>query len=313
MQNNNVSPDTIVLEGNPIKPDDYPRYIFDDFRSRANARGVRSSQVLSAAYDFGVDDAINLALDEKWVATEIWQAALKYVATANADVVDAEDDTYREFLSALLGFDGFATKESSAALKYYYWREALWSSIEINDIVAMLEAQGAGGSLSREMQTAFLSGIDAAMAAMLEDYGSMDLVLGDVFRITRGQGDWPLGGAPLRPRLNASYWDYRACSNLHPLLCENTLRAYQFGRADEEGKRMAVSGSRLLRLVSFTDPIKSFTAFNYGQSDVASSPHFDDQAEKLSSARQLKAVYFEFDDLASHVSSHDRLSTSSAN
>jgi acyl-homoserine lactone acylase PvdQ len=57
----------------------------------------------------------------------------------------------------------------------------------------------------------------------------------------------------------------------------------------------------------FTDPIRSYTAHNYGQSGRPESPHYEDQAAKLTSAGKLKPVYFDKTELMPHVKSERTL------
>jgi hypothetical protein len=68
-----------------------------------------------------------------------------------------------------------------------------------------------------------------------------------------------------------------------------------------------VSGSRLLRLTVFTNPIQSFSIHNFGQSSRSESPHYDDQAARLSSERRVKPVYFEKAELLPRVKSERTL------
>ena len=91
----------------------------------------------------------------------------------------------------------------------------------------------------------------------------------------------------------ADYWNE---------ICLQTLRAFTAGGPDSTGHRFVLVGSRLLRLVIFTNPIQSFTLHNFGQSSHPDSPFHDDQAQ-LSSRRELKPVLFDRQDLMKHVTS----------
>jgi hypothetical protein len=52
-----------------------------------------------------------------------------------------------------------------------------------------------------------------------------------------------------------------------------------------------------------SDPPQSWIYLPLGQSDRESSPHFDDQAEKLFSPRRMKPSWWQPQELASHVES----------
>ena len=85
------------------------------------------------------------------------------------------------------------------------------------------------------------------------------------------------------------------------LTCIFTLRAMStFSPPDSLGLRHVQIGSRLLRLVQFTDPIRSYTLHNFGQSENPDSPHYVDQAQ-LTSERRLKPTYFDTAELMNHV------------
>ena len=141
-----------------------------------------------------------------------------------------------------------------------------------------------------------LEGIEGAIETMYTKHGTTDLHYGDVFRIGRGDYSWPLGGGSLLPQ------NREACAT--PIRwdrnCPVTLRAMTFGTPDSLGQRQPWLGSRMLRLVIFTDPIQSFTLHNYGQSEHEDSPHYSDQA-RLSSQRRLKPTYFNKADLLKHI------------
>jgi acyl-homoserine lactone acylase PvdQ len=61
-------------------------------------------------------------------------------------------------------------------------------------------------------------------------------------------------------------------------------------------------GSQSMRLVQFTDPIRSFTVHPWGHSQDPTSPHYDDQSRLVSEGR-LKPTYFERADLLRHLES----------
>jgi acyl-homoserine-lactone acylase len=303
MTNNNIAPD-MMMEKSPLSADRYPAYIFNDQRGRTNTRGMRVVEVLSKAYNFTVSDAIELSLDEKWVGTESWQRALATAATQNVAAVRDKPPEFRRFLDRLLRFDGMARAGSVSALDYFYWQNAVWADPEIlntplDSLNRMLSSEG---QVTPDFGKALIKAIDTAVSAITKDHGSIDLELGDVFRIGRGGYSWPLGGIGIIPPGRAACktaigWDQH---------CLATLRAMIPGKPDERRQRWPVIGSRLLRLVVFTNPIQSFTLHNFGQSGRTDSPHYSDQA-RLTSERRLKPVYFEKTEILRHAVSTKNL------
>ena len=295
MQNNNISPD-VMLEDSPLTPDRYPSYIYNDTPNRRNTRGVRVVDVLSAAWDFTFDDAVELALDEMWVGTAAWQEALREALNADLDRARTAAPHVRSLAGRILSFDGHARQESRAAHAYAVWREQVFTLPDLDDAgrAALSDPLWEKDGVPAAQLPRLLDALDATADFMLDTYGSIDRTLGDVFRIGRGGRTWPLGGMSiLHPT------DQVACALA--LSCVFTLRAMtSFSRPDSLGLRHVEIGSRLLRLVQFTDPIRSFTLHNYGQSENPDSPHYIDQA-RLTSERRLKPTYFDPAELMNHV------------
>jgi len=136
---------------------------------------------------------------------------------------------------------------------------------------------------------------------MMRERGSIDGRIGDVFRIGRGGESWPIGGVSVLPG------GFEQCSlRQWALYCLVTVRAMTFGSPDAHGQSWPVGGSRILRLVIFTNPIQTFTLHPFGQSENPKSPYYDDQA-RLSSERRLKPGYFEKDELMKHIVSTEAM------
>src|SRR5262249_46922926 len=84
--------------------------------------------------------------------------------------------------------------------------------------------------------------------------------------------------------------------------CLVTLRAMTAGAPDSSGRRYVWLGSRALRLVSLSKPIRAYTLHLFGQSADSTSPHWIDQI-RISSGRRLKPEYFEPEEIAGHPAS----------
>ena len=125
--------------------------------------------------------------------------------------------------------------------------------------------------------------------------GGVNAELGELFRVGR-TGGHGIGGVTID---EPAIIDCRA--RLSPY-CDVTQRALRADAPDAEGKRRVLSGSQALRLVQFTDPIRSFTLHPWGQSHDPSSPHYDDQSRLAAEAR-LKPTWFERADLLQHLES----------
>lgn len=299
MQNNNLAPDEMTLPPALVKAEEYPAYIFNDRPGRSTVRGDRTNEVLSQARNFTVEDAIDHALDEKWMATATWIEALARAAEAEAARVQTWDSADRDFLQALLLFDGYARADSASALKYFMWRQAIYSQLSGLRIRAVMRAQWTDNLGSVVSAEVLLASVGAAATTIEDLFGSQDATLGDLVRIGTGEADYPVGGITLAPLTR---------SECLAEFCETTLRAFETSPLTSPVKPFRVQlGSRALRLVIFTDPIQSFTVLNFGQSNDPQSPHVDDQVRLLTSQRKLKPVYFERHQLEGHIKSEVRL------
>jgi acyl-homoserine-lactone acylase len=292
MQNNNVAPDTMTLSPSPVNATSYPSYIFNDEPGRFTARGLRANEVLSQARNFTVENATDFALDEKWGATEVWIEALRKAAMRNEVVSASWKREQKEFLTAILTFDGHARADSSKALRYFLWRQEVFKQLPADKIRPVLREQWAGKVDAVVSDDILLGSIPIASRLIQELFGDKEATLGDLLRIGIGEKDYPVGGLCLGPlSMSLGY-------------TEETMRAFSVRPKPGARKPFRVEfGSRLLRLIVFTRPIQSFTVHNFGQSDDPASPHYDDQARLLTSLRKVKRIHFERDALQAHIKS----------
>ncbi len=300
MQNNNLAPDMMTLPPALILAESYPEYVYNDVPGRFTSRGKRVNAVLSRARNFSVEDAIDLALDEKWPATDNWLNVLKNAFDATGHELGPRSKNELKFLRELLTFDGHARAGSTAALKYFMWRQSVFDQLSDEAVTATINAQWTpqlGNAVNAET---LIKAVDDAIIMMMVLWQGVDATLGDLARIGAGEEDYPLGGLGLAP------WTRGLC---FPAPCESTLRAFWAPPLEQPASKIRVAGgSRLLRLVIFTDPIQSFTVHNFGQSDDPDSPHYDDQARLLTSKREVKPVWFERSELEGHIESQETLS-----
>jgi acyl-homoserine-lactone acylase len=297
LQNNNVAPDRLFGEGN-LDAADYPSDVFNDTPGRVTSRGLRSIEVLSAASDFTVEDAWAFAFDEKWITTESWQRALRFAVENYPGALAAKPARVREFVAAILGFDGFAAADSAAALDFYYWRRGMWEVFSNEEFARLRRLPWDDSEFTEAFCTALIDRADRAVEELTDEVGGVDGSLGDVFRIGRGEETWPLGGETIDIDLQMKPL---CVADISPL-CERTMRAFASGKPDEEGRRRAYRGSNSTRLVIFSNPIQSYSLHVFGQSDDPASPHYGDQA-RLASERRFKPTYFKRSDLEGHIES----------
>jgi len=295
LQNNNVAPD-VMFESDNVRASSYAKELYNDQPGRITTRGLRSIEVLSQATQFTLEDSMQHAFDEKWITVDYWLQALRYGVRTYPGVLSDKSVGVQNFIEELLGFDGYARAESSTALKFYYWREALQplfleQRFEHLSLFPWPEAQ-----LTAPFVAELILGAERAMNNISRDFSGSEKNLGDVFRIGRGSDSWPVGGESITAE------EVPNCLAALSPLCERTMRAYASTPLNETGQRRAIRGSQAMRLVLFTDPIQSFSLHAHGQSDNPDSLHYGDQS-RLASERRFKPTYFDRDALEGHIES----------
>ncbi len=291
MQNCNIPPDAMIPDS-PFSLDAQPDYLFssaDYGPSRdgwINQRGARAIELLSADSDVTVEEALAYAVDVQPYGFRRW---LEVLAAAEAPA-SAE-------LTEILGWDGQITKDSTAALKYYYWRAAL-DEIEagpairdlVDDHYSIVEQRPPRAiELDDEqlatVREAWLNGLNRIRS----DLGDTTQPWGRVFRTGRDGVTWPVGGGG---------GDHLGLT---------TMRTMGYADANENQERHGVSGQTSTQIVVLSEPIQSWLYLPTGQSDRPDSPHYRDQSETVFSDRELKPSWWLPENLAGNIESRTEL------
>jgi acyl-homoserine lactone acylase PvdQ len=291
LQNNNVDPH-FMDEPTPPEVENKPAYILNAGVipiGRSGSRSIRAVELLSAANAMTREDAFAAALDPMLPGTGAWLAVLED-AVAQAPPADGD----AAFVDELLAFDGRLVTDSTVALKYVYWREALREGLSVEDFQSLLGPLWDDAALPAELAPKLVAAAGRAREQLLEVHGDAAAVYGAEFRIG-GDDDhsWPLAGG--------SVGQGPECA-MAELMCPAALLAFHHGPRNERNERLAVVGSRIRR-IDFYGPngIESYTAQNPGISDDPNSGHTEDQAERLMSTGEMKKVLFEWSDLEPHI------------
>lgn len=286
MQNCNIPPDAMLINS-PLKLEDYPDYLYSSaiygptLSGWTAQRGARALALLEANDRVSVEDMLNYAVDITPYGVERWLEAL-------AMSVDVDNKFAREVLS----WNGELHRNSTAALKYSFWRLALADhagglevAAAVDDYYALPAARLAKTvQLSASMKAIVRKTFNIAMKSLSEGVG-IEAKYGDVFRVGRDDKSWPIGGGGQKS------------AGL------KTLRAMGYEKPDQAGQRRGFRGQTSTQVVELSIPIKSWIYLPVGQSDDPDSPHYDDQAEKLYQQRKLKPSWWLPEDLMGHIES----------
>lgn len=298
MQNCNIPPDVMMIDS-PMTPDKYPGYIFSDLSHGprggwSNQRGARAVELLAADDSVTEEEALAYAVDIRPYGIDRWLAALKDADSKFGEQLRSNPD-YVAFIQDLGAWNGELAADSTAALKYFYWKQQLLADYgndtvrepasRVDRLLASVKRDSDAHQLSDEELQAALNSIPGAMAKLKADHGSLNATYGDKFRVGRDDKSWPLeGGGPRDHGVT-------------------TLRNIGYGGEREDKTRWGQSGQTSTQIVIMSNPIRSYSAPPIGQSDRPDSPHYSDQAEKLFSKRQLKPTWWLPQDLAGNIES----------
>jgi acyl-homoserine lactone acylase PvdQ len=166
-----------------------------------------------------------------------------------------------EFARMLTGWSRRAEASSRAALAFYLFKMALGddaSALEPPDSLSNARLRAALRKAQDRLETEF----------------PVDATYGTLFRVARegAQRSWPMGGGTVTAAGMA------------------TPRAADFEARDR--RLVARGGQAAVEVVVLSRPARSVMALPLGESDQASSPHFDDQAQDLFSASRTHSTYF---------------------
>ena len=291
LQNCNIPPDTMI-PNSPFSLDAQPSYLFSSaahgpsFDGWTNQRGARAINLLSRDSDVTIEEALAYAVDIEPFGHQRW-----------LDVLAMADAPTSEELTELANWDGQLSKNSTAALKYYYWRSALNEIPEGSEIRALVDDQLSiveqrpprPIKLSRKqlnlVREAWLAGLDQ----MRSHFGDSNQLWGRVFRVGRDDMSWPVGGGG---------GDHLGLT---------TLRSMVYAEPNEQHERHGFGGQTSTQLVVLSKPIKSWIYLPVGQSDRPESPHYRDQAKTVFSNRTLRPSWWLPTDLVDHIESREEL------
>ncbi|MHC4517031.1 MAG: penicillin acylase family protein [Planctomycetota bacterium] len=291
MQNCNIPPD-VMMADSPFSPDKTLAYLYGSSGGYTNQRGARAVQLLDADSSVTVADALAYATDIHPYGVERWLEVLKQ-ADAEFGQLHQSDRNYVAGIKDLLSWDGELEHDSTAALKYYYWRRQLvedYGATEVSDAARRIDYHLAAlGRLAPKIDVsdmeleAAANSLASALARLRTDHGSLDAAYGDTFRVGRDDVSWPLGGGG----------DYGL----------TTLRNVGYGSEREDHTRWGNRGQTSTQIVVLSKPVRSWTYVPIGQSDRPDSTHYRDQAQKLFSPRRLKPTWWLPEELAKHIES----------
>jgi acyl-homoserine-lactone acylase len=131
-----------------------------------------------------------------------------------------------------------------------------------------------------------LEQLEVAAREVESTYGALDVPWGQVFRLRRGNFDFPGNGAT---------------GGL------GVFRVIEYA-PDQDGHFRSAGGDSFIAIVEFSKPLKASVLLTYGNSSDPNSPHYGDQLE-LASKKQLRPAWLERKDIEAHLAHRSVLHT----
>jgi acyl-homoserine-lactone acylase len=280
MQNCNVAP-AAMMPSSPLTAERYAPDVYNVSPDRTNARGRRALALLGEHEKLTVEDALRIAGDTYVASAEPWQRALAGAIARHGAGLAHLDEPAR----LLAAWDRRVDPESREAALYRFWMLQLERD---GTLASAADAVERGTELGGEVGRSLLSSLERAAERMREGGGRLDAPWGDRHRLRRGGRSWPVGG----------------CSGDGL----DTLRSIRFAEPDERGISYATGGLICPTVVVLDEgAVVSYSATPFGQSNHPTSPHYTDQAEKLTSRGRLKRNWFLREDVLGHLESRRTL------
>ncbi|MCY3871993.1 MAG: penicillin acylase family protein [Gemmatimonadetes bacterium] len=260
LQNCNVSPDVVAIDSG-LKRDDFPPFLG---WGRPNYRAQRIVNWLLTHQNIAVGDMQALLRDDYLVDAEESKGLIYRAYNRAWPVLYDPNWEIGKAVQILRSWDNRASLESVGTLLFSIWK------MRFDPLLA--QAPQKRDIIVREKVA--LEALQQAVAYMITTYGRLDVPWGQVHYLKRGDRTFPMSGAP------------SGTEALHQTMT----------RIEADGTMLIEGGSAFGMVVSLVQPVQSWSALAYGNSENTESPHYDDQAE-LQHRNTFKKTVFTTGDL----------------
>lgn len=275
LQNCNVAAN-VVTPGLTFGAADFPPGALYGHVGGYRARGMRATQLLGQLEKATLEDGRRVAFDSYVLPADLWIPLLMRgyddfkagKLELELELGDADKKLLDQAAGLLREWDRCATRESSGATLFRFWRLAC------NERAGSLIGRDRPSLVTPDTPADRREALELLLEAahtIEEMYGTLSVAWGDVKRLKRGDQQWPLSGDGLGK------------------LGMDTLRATGGDSFNEQGKLVARGGQCVTSVVLLTNPPVVRSVVAYGQSNNPASPHFADQAP-LYSEERFRAV-----------------------
>ncbi len=287
MQNCNISPAN-MMKDSPLKPDQYPDYIYNVTWDVTNPRGKRITALLAGDDSITKEEALAYATDVYDILAKPWQNVLRNAISASG-AGHVEDPDFAQFVDAFLAWNGNFTPEVTVTALYKAWRLNCNGKVNVTAIAE-------GRTLTPEDKIVLLGMLKETIAEFKAQYAATLVPWGELYRVGRDDKMYPAPGA-----------DFGGSTD-GPNFTETLFDVKSRKDPNDPGKYVAYDGTAAAVLMFFhKDRVESYTCIPWGQSTHPDSPHYSDQGELLYSKRQMKPTWFTREEIMAHKESEEVL------
>ena len=255
LQNCNVSPDVVAIDSG-IKRDDFPPFLG---WGTPNYRAQRIANWLLTHQNIAVGDMQVLLRDDYLVDAEEYKGLIYRAYNRVWPVLHDPNWELGKAVQILRDWDNRASLESFGTLLFSIWKTRF-------DLLLVQVPQKRDIFVREKVA---LEALQQTVAYMTSTYGRLDVPWGQVHYLKRGERTFPMSCAP------------SGTEALHQTLT----------RIEADGTMLIEGGSAFGMVVSLVQPVQSWSALAYGNSEDPKSIHYDDQAD-LQHRNTLKKTIF---------------------
>lgn len=263
IQHCNVTP-WAMIPNSPLTEENYPTYMLygekPTYVDGSNPRGRYLSAQLAATETMTTQRTQSLLMDCYMAGAQVWLKAL-FAAYA------AHQEDYAHLAPAierLQHWDGLARQDRVGITIFWEWYLAMPADEDFDRLWNQLLSNEA---LTPHALLTMLEALEDAMAYLLEQWGTLDVPWGQVYRGQRGNESWPLDGCiGMALRVIGGSWE-----------------------PDEAGVYYPSFGQSCPMLVILgPEGVYSYSVLPFGQSEDPQSPHYNDQGPQWFAHGKLK-------------------------
>ena len=258
--NTNNSPFNSTAEFENLKEEDYNSTF--SFMEEENNRSIRFMELIDEYEKLSYEDFKEIKYDQQYPDSILYIGNISQIF----DLDKSEFPNYENLIDLIQNWDRRGDIENIGAAQWSLYYSYMLDVLSENDL-----------NVKDTIDIKFhLDALEKTKARLMNNFGKLDIRLGDIQRLVRGDKSLPVSG-----------------------LIDMIAPTYSVPM--EGGKVRAVSGESYIMLIKYSeDGPEVETILPYGNSSNSSSPHYTDQM-KMYTEKKLKIMTLDKDEILSRA------------